>query len=155
MLGRKEVRPLPLPAALVAALTFVLSCPAQISRVAGAVQASVVDQTGGAVAGAKVTVRNLSTGQTRTIPTNAEGAFYAGKLSVGRYQVRVESPGFSRYVNDAIVMSIGRVVRITARLTPATVEEKVTVSEQPPPIDPARTAEATTIGHDRIEESPR
>src|SRR5262249_744508 len=56
--------------------------------------------------------------------------------------------------NNAIVMSIGRVVRITARLTPATVQEKVTVSEEPPPIDPARTAEATTIDHERIEESP-
>src|SRR5262249_35451521 len=77
LLKVKKVRILGLPFVLVAALASVFSCAAQISRVAGAVQGSVVDQTGGAVAGATVMVRNLSTGQTRTIPTNAEGAFYA------------------------------------------------------------------------------
>src|SRR6202035_5126757 len=35
-----------------------------------------------------------------------------------------------------------------------TVQQKITVSEQPAPIAPTETTEATTIDHDRIEESP-
>ena len=73
---------------------------------------------------------------------------------MGQYDLRVESPDFSPYVNNAIVISIGRVVQLTVSLTPATVQQQITVSEQPPPIDPTQTAEATTIGHQRIEESP-
>src|SRR5450759_1876034 len=135
-------------------LTLAFSCPAQTSRVAGAVQGTVVDQTGGAVAAATVTLRNQGTNQTRTMSTNAEGFFRAGELPVGQYDLRVESPGFSPYVNSAIMASIGRVVQVAVRLAPATVQQQITVSEQPPALDPTETTEATTIDHDRIEESP-
>jgi hypothetical protein len=39
-------------------------------------------------------------------------------------------------------------------MTPARVQQQITVSEQPPPIDPSETTEATTIDYERIEESP-
>jgi hypothetical protein len=135
-------------------LAIVFSCSAQNSRVAGAIQGKAVDQTGGAVAAAMVTLRNQGTNQTRTMVTSAEGLFHAGELPVGQYELRVESSGFSPFVNSAIVVSVGTVVQITVRLTPATVQQQITVSEQPPPIDPTETTEATTIDHDRIEESP-
>jgi Carboxypeptidase regulatory-like domain/TonB dependent receptor/TonB-dependent Receptor Plug Domain len=135
-------------------LAFAVWCAAQTSRVAGAVQGIVVDQTGSALAGAAVMLRNQGTHRTRTISANAEGSFYAGELPVGQYELRAESPGFSPYVNDAIVISIGRVVQLTVRLAPARVQQQITVSEQPPPIDSTQTTEATTIDHERIEESP-
>ena len=137
---------------LVFALAF--SCAAQTSRVAGGIQGSVMDQSGGAVASATVTARNQDTNQARTVSTNAEGYFRVGELPVGQYELRVESPGFSPYVNAAIVVSIGRVVQVVVRLAPATVQQQITVSEQPPPIDTTQTTEATTIDHERIEESP-
>src|SRR6266568_3449074 len=147
-------RPVRLWFAGIVVLSLVVSCTAQTSRVAGAIQGSVVDQTGSAVAAATVTLRNQGTNQTRTISTNAGGFFRAGELPVGQYELRVESSGFSPYVNNAIVVSVGTVVQIAVRLAPATVQQQITVSEQPPPIDPTQTAEATTIDHDRIEESP-
>src|SRR5216684_4139352 len=105
---------LALAGSVVFALAF--SCVAQTSRVAGAIQGSVVDQTGSAVAGASVTVRNQATNQARTILTNAEGFFRAGELPVGQYELRVGSPGFSPYANNAIMISIGRVIQVTVRL---------------------------------------
>jgi outer membrane receptor protein involved in Fe transport len=143
---------LALAGSVVFALAF--SCVAQTSRVAGAIQGSVVDQTGSAVSGASVTVRNQATNQARTISTNEEGSFRASELPIGQYELRVGSAGFSPYANSAIMISIGRVVQVTVRLAPATVQEQITVSEQPPPIDPSQTSEATTIDHERIEESP-
>src|SRR5260370_26755340 len=143
---------LSLTATVVVAIAF--SCAAQTSRVAGAIQGSVVDQTGSAVANATVTLRNQGTNQTRTMSTNAEGSFRASELPVGPYELRIQSPGFSPYVNNAIAVSIGRVVQVTVRLAPATVQQQITVSEQPPSIDPTQTTEATTIDHERIEESP-
>ncbi len=86
-------------------LALAFSCAAQTSRVAGAIQGSVVDQTGGGVAGAIATLRNLGTNQARSISTNAEGFFRAGELPVGQYELRVESSGFSPYVNNTIVVS--------------------------------------------------
>ncbi len=135
-------------------LSIAFSSAAQSSRVAGTVQGSVVDQTGGAVVSGTVTLRNQGTSQTRTMLINAQGFFRASELPVGRYELRVESSGFSPYANNAIVVSVGTVVQIAVRLAPATVQQQITVSEEPPPIDPTETTEATTIDHDRIEESP-
>ncbi|HWO35000.1 MAG TPA: carboxypeptidase-like regulatory domain-containing protein, partial [Candidatus Acidoferrum sp.] len=137
---------------VVVAIAF--SCAAQTSRVAGAIQGSVVDQTGSAVANATITLRNQGTNQSRTVSTNAEGSFRASELPVGPYEVRVESPGFSPYANNAIAVSIGRVVQLTVRLAPASLRQQITVSEQPSSIDPTQTTEAATIDHERIEESP-
>jgi len=151
-LGRRQCLRLSFAGVVLAA--FAASCAGQTSRVAGAIQGSVVDQTGNIIAGASVTVRNQGTNQTRTMLPNAQGFFRAGELPVGQYELRVESPGFSPYVNRQIVVSIGKVLQVGVRLTPATVQQQITVSEQPPPIDPSETTEATTIDHERIEESP-
>src|ERR1700716_2662124 len=151
-LGKRKCLRLSFASVVVLAIAF--SCTAQTSRVAGAVQGSVVDQTGSAVAGATVTLRNQGTNQTRTMVTNAEGTFRAGELPVGQYELRVESSGFSPYINNSIVVSVGTAVQIAVRLAAATVQQQITVSEQPPSIDPTQTTEATTIDHDRIEESP-
>src|SRR6266436_2062250 len=116
----------------VAVLAIAFSCAAQTSRVAGAVQGSVVDQTGGAVAAATVTLRNQGTNQTRTVVTNAEGFFRAGELPVGQYDLRVESSGFSPYVNNAIAVSVGTVVQMAVRLAPATVQQQISSSPGSP-----------------------
>src|SRR5579872_1758257 len=127
---------------------------AQVSRVSGAIQGTVVDRSGSVIVGAKITLRNQGTGQTRTLSAGPEGAFRAGDLPVGQYELRVELPGFSPYVNKTILVSIGTLINVKVPLAPATLQQEVTVSEAPPPIDPTQTAVTTTIGHERIEESP-
>jgi hypothetical protein len=136
------------------ALVAVAVCAAQTSRVAGAVQGTVIDQTGSSVAGATVTLRNPATNRTRITSTDLAGFFRVGELPVGRYEVHVEAPGFSLYTDTALVISIGRVAEVAVRLVPAIVQQQITVSEQPSSIDASQTTEATTIDPERIEESP-
>jgi hypothetical protein len=119
MFSSERARRLTLSSASFVTVALAVLCAAQTSRVAGAVQGSVVDQTESAVAGATVTLRNQGTNQTRVTLTNAEGLFRVGDLPVGQYELRAESSGFSPYVNAAIVVSIGRVVQIGVRLAPA------------------------------------
>lgn len=140
--------------ARVAVLAFATFSAAQTSRVAGTVQGTVVDQTGSAVGGATVTLRNPSTNRTRTTSTDLDGFFRVGEVPVGQYEVHVQAPGFSLYTNNAIAISIGRVAQLTVRLVPAVVQQQVTVSDQASSIDASQTTEATTIDPERIEESP-
>ena len=77
MFVSEKIRRLSFPLAGIAVLALASPCVAQTSRVAGAVQGSVVDQTGSAVAGATVTLRNQGTNQTREISTDPEGSFHA------------------------------------------------------------------------------
>jgi hypothetical protein len=69
-LGKREC--LKLSSAGVVVLAFAFSCAAQTSRVAGAIQGSIVDQSGGAIVGASVTVRNQRTNLTRKLLTNGQ-----------------------------------------------------------------------------------
>jgi hypothetical protein len=56
------------------------------------------------IAGAKVTLCNQGTNQTRRMLTDARG-FFRAELQSGRYELHVESPGFSSYADSAIVDS--------------------------------------------------
>src|SRR5215475_11599993 len=138
----------------VAFLTFATLLAAQTSRVAGAVQGTVIDQTGSAVAGATVTLRNPATNRTRTTSTDLAGFFRVGELPVGQYEAHIHAEGFSVYTNNSVLVSIGRVSQLTVRVVPAIAQQQITVSEQPSSIDASQTAEATTIDAERIEESP-
>src|SRR5215472_2699166 len=135
-------------------LAFATLAMAQASRVAGVVQGTVIDQTGSAVAGAVIMLRNPATNRTRKASTDLDGLFRMGELPVGQYELHVAAPGFSLYTNNAVAVTIGRVAQLTVRLVPAVVQEQVTVSEQSSSIDASQTSEATTVDPERIEESP-
>ena len=59
-------------------------------------QGFVRDQSGAAVAGASVTVRNPATNFSRQVNTNDEGYYQITNLPPGDYEVTVEATGFSR-----------------------------------------------------------
>ncbi len=141
-------------AAIVISLLFSAFAGGQVSRTTGTVQGSVVDQTGNAVVGASIQLTNPATKQTRAAATDSMGTFLFAGVAVGTYQLRAESPGFAAYQNHAVEVSLGSVTSVAIRLVPATVEQQVTVSGEPPPIDVTQTTVATTVGPERIAESP-
>jgi len=55
---------------------------------------TVTDASGSVVVGAKVVLRNVRTGITRTAQTTATGDYNFPLLDVGEYQITVEMPGF-------------------------------------------------------------
>ena len=87
----------------------------------------MLDPQGLPVAAAQVTVQNLETGATRSVPTNSAGAFAALQLAVGNYQVRVEKQGFVAFVTGVEVHS-GEVAEANASLQVGSVNQSVTVA---------------------------
>ncbi len=51
--------------------------------------------SGAAIAGAKVTIKNLATGETSETQTNAAGVYSVGNLAPGDYEVSVTAAGFN------------------------------------------------------------
>jgi len=133
-----------------------ISCLAvgQASKSMGTIQGVVVDQMGRAVPGAHVSLSNSETNQQRSSATDSTGSFLFGSVPVGLYRLNVEASGFSRYQNDAIESNLGRITFLMPHLLPAKVQQQVTVSGEGPPLDVAQTTVATTVGRERIEESP-
>lgn len=135
-------------------ISITLLGSAQVSRTTGTVQGTAFDQTGSAIAGASVQLTNTATNQERTTTTDPAGSFIFTGVPVGLYRLTVEATGFARYENDTVESSLGAATFVAAHLVPATVQQQVAVSEQGPAIDVTQTTVATTVGPERIEESP-
>ncbi|MGA2267471.1 MAG: TonB-dependent receptor [Bryobacteraceae bacterium] len=140
--------------ALVLALLLASSALAQTSLVGGALAGSVSDSTGGLIPGATVTVRETGTHQAREISTDAEGAFRFSELPVGTYEVLVSLPGFAPYHHAGVTLPLGGTVRLDIVLQSGGVNTQVTVTAQPPAIDPAQTSVSSAVDTERIEELP-
>jgi len=88
---------------------------------------TVTDPTGAVVSGASVEVRVIGMAATRKTQTNGEGRFSITGLWVGRYEVRVWSPGFrTAAISDLKLQPRDRAV-LSARLQVGSVSEAVEI----------------------------
>ena len=126
----------------------------QASLVSAALDGSVSDSSGGRIPGARVTVREVSTHQTREASTAADGSFHIAELPPGTYEVSASQPGFGPYRHAGVNLALGSTVRLDITLQSQSVTTQVTVTAQPPAIDPAQTSIATAVDTERIEELP-
>ena len=93
-------------------LTLALLARAQPAAAQAVLTVAVVDQSGGAIAGASVTLRSTS-GTPRTVTTDAAGAFSVADLPPGRYTVEARHNLFETSTSSLDVPATGtRAVRI-------------------------------------------
>src|SRR5689334_10583114 len=76
----------------------------------------VYDPGGAVVTGASVTIRNPETGYSKTVQTGAEGGFLFPGTPLGSYEIVVEKPGFSRYVQSGITLAVNQVANVPVTL---------------------------------------
>ena len=62
----------------------------------GTITGQIVDQSGGVIPGAEVTITDASTGTYRTQPTNQSGLFVFTNVKVGIYTITVTAKGFRK-----------------------------------------------------------
>jgi predicted porin len=68
----------------------------------------VMDQTGAALPGAAVTIKNVDAAETRTILTDGAGRYQASGLPPGRFEIRAAKPGFADEARAGISLAIGQ-----------------------------------------------
>jgi hypothetical protein len=93
------------------------------ARLAGA----VADNTGSAVPGATVTVVQSATSYKQEAKTGAAGDYLFPSLPVGDYQLTVEMSGFTTYVQNGIILTVGRAATQNVTLQVGSVRQQVTV----------------------------
>jgi hypothetical protein len=108
----------------------------------GAITGTVTDPSGAVVADANVQIVNQDTGTVaRATKTDSMGTFTAPLLPVGTYTVTVSSSGFREAKFADIGVRITETTKMTARLVPLKVIEKVEVQAQ---VQAVETTTATT-----------
>jgi hypothetical protein len=97
-----------------------------LADLTGDVQGTVVDGSGAGVANAKVTIKNLGTGQTRVVAAGPSGEYSAAQLEIGSYQISVEKDGFKTFTQVFSIRS-GEKTRVDAQMQVGNVSETVLV----------------------------
>src|SRR4051812_1921649 len=88
----------------------------------------VEDQTGAAVAGAKVTAVSLDTGSRSGTVSGNDGTYTIPILTPGQYQLTAEMNGFKKYVQGPIRISTYERQRQDVRLEVGNNSESITVT---------------------------
>jgi outer membrane receptor protein involved in Fe transport len=133
-------------------LLVVATIPAAAQKFTGDISGNVTDASGGAIAGAAITVHSAATGLTRTASTSGTGSFRVPNLDVGSYQVSISAEGFKTSVQNADVTSNG-LVNLDISMQVGERTEEVTVTAAAPLVD-LSVNENSTLDNARIETIP-
>ena len=94
----------------------------------GSITGLVVDESGAAVPGARVTVTNLSTKAASISGTNGQGNYTVPFLAHGEYAVTAEKAGFALERITGIVLRVGLTATINLTLRTGALQQEVTVT---------------------------
>jgi hypothetical protein len=137
----------------VLSVCFAASAMAQ-STTDGAISGNVTDPSGAVVAGAKVTVTNSGTAAEKIVTTDDTGFFRVQKLSPTSYTVKVEAPGFALYTVTRVIVEVGTVTELYAKLALASAGATVEVNAELPTVNTTSAEVAPVVGQLQISNLP-
>jgi len=114
----------------------------------------VVDPSGSVIAGAKITAKNISTGQVREGVTSADGVYVIAELPAGEYTVMAEAAGLSPVAQNVRV-NVG--LDTTADFDLTRVEkrqEQITVTETAPLVDDTKDVLGEVVDQELVVDLP-
>ncbi|HEX4786166.1 MAG TPA: carboxypeptidase-like regulatory domain-containing protein [Candidatus Sulfotelmatobacter sp.] len=104
-------------------LIFAAQALAQEATIVG----TVTDPSGASVANASISITNIDTGVSRTVPTSSDGQYVAPDLSIGHYSLKATAAGFKIAEQTGLTLAVGDRQRIDFKLQVGSAQEQVTV----------------------------
>jgi hypothetical protein len=144
------------PFMLVVVLSLLVMFPgaARAQKNTGTIRGIVTDPTGALVAGAEVTITNSGTGETRTVPTNADGEYVAPELPIGTYSVSVTKQGFKGYVSKDVELHVASIAEVNPKLALGNMTDTVTVEANAVQVQTDSAAVGEVISGEQVRELP-
>ncbi len=139
---------------LLSVVSFLILSPLLFAQISATLSGTVTDPSGGAVAGAAVTVKNEETGATRTTTTGGEGSYAVFALPVGQYQVQVTKAGFAKVVRTGIRLTVDQVARVDVTLQLGPMSQQVTVNSDAPLVSVNTANVSGLVGEQQVKDLP-
>jgi Carboxypeptidase regulatory-like domain/TonB dependent receptor len=133
---------------------FILPIPSHAQLAGSNLSGVVSDESGAAVANAKVSIKNLATGDVRDATTNADGVYSAPNLLPGNYEVTVTASGFQTLVQKGITLTVGSEQALNFTMKVGQLAQTVTVSEAPPTVDTTSSTLSATVEQKTVVDLP-
>jgi Carboxypeptidase regulatory-like domain len=133
---------------------IVLAGVSHAQLTSAALVGTVRDQGGSLVVGAKVSVRNLATNQTRSDVTTADGLYRISDLAAASYELRFEKAGFKTTVTSNVTLHVGETSRVDATLSVGMIKETIEVADKPVLVNTEDAGTNNIVEEKQVEELP-
>jgi len=120
----------------------------------GRIQGGVFDQTGGAIAGATVTVTDVARGVAQTLTTDSAGQYAASSLVPSTYTVRGEAKGFRVLEHTGVLVQVGEDIRVDLTLQAGEQTQTVTVTAEIPQVETTNATLGGALSNETINDLP-
>jgi hypothetical protein len=115
---------------------------------------TVTDQSGAAVVGAKVTVKNAALAIERSTETSATGSYEVAALPPGVYSVQIQMTGFETQLAKEVIVEVSNNAVQNFGLKVASTNEVVSVEATAPVIEATTMTVGQTISQRAVQELP-
>src|ERR1700683_1055201 len=141
--------------AILALVIFLAYAKSAISQVTVAqLNGTVVDESGGSVAGASVSLREVDTNSLYAAVTNDAGFYAVPNLPPGKHELKISFKGFANYTETGIGLTVGQSATINVSLKIAARGDRVVVSTESPEIEPTKTEISQVIDAQQSQSLP-
>jgi hypothetical protein len=120
----------------------------------GSLEGRITDATGGALAGATITVTQPTTGFVRAVVTNELGLYRVLNLSPAEYDVTVELSGFAKLMRGSVRVDVGQAVALNVTMEVGNVAAVIDVAPPMPTVNAVTPEISNTIDTRRVNELP-
>jgi Carboxypeptidase regulatory-like domain/TonB dependent receptor len=120
----------------------------------GRILGTVIDQSGGVISGATVTIIDKDRGVARTLTTDDAGEYNAPQLLPGTYTIRAEANGFKKLERENVELGVGKEIRVDLTVQPGTQAQTVTVTEAIPLVETTNATLGGTLQNADINDLP-
>src|ERR671937_2540342 len=114
----------------------------------------ITDESGAVLPGVTVTATQTDTGLTRTVTTDANGAYVLPNLPTGPYRLEAMLQGFRTYAQTGIVLQVGATPSINVVLAVGAVEETISVEGAAPIVDVKSSGISNVVQNEQILQLP-
>jgi hypothetical protein len=130
-----------------------LFAPAVSHAQEAALSGTVTDTTGGVLPGVVVTAVHEASGNSFEAVTDGAGA-YRMSVRIGTYRIRLDLPGFASLERTGLQLQVGQQAVINLQMSPATLQESVTVTGEAPLVNVTQSTLGSTVSAEQVENLP-
>src|ERR1700683_3720997 len=141
-------------AILAIAILFSYADPTWSQTSVASLNGTVLDESGGTVSGATISLREMDRNTMYSATSDQSGYYAIPNLPPGRYELKAEFKGFSKYTQTGTILSVGQTATVNITLKVEAHGEEVIVSTEAPTIEPTKTEISQVIDTKQIDDLP-
>jgi hypothetical protein len=133
---------------------FLLTSTAAAQTGTTSLRGTVVDQTGGVIQGAKVTISNPIRAVERTGTTSASGAYEFLSLPPGTYSLSVEMTGFRTYRQNGLQLLVDSPATVNMKLELGATTETIEITAQAETLNTSNASLGIAFNENQVKQLP-